>query len=174
MSVKEKKKELFSEINTYFENNYGVIMADFKGLSVAELDEIRRKAESEGGIPKVVKNNVFEKVLESKKIEGFENVLKNNTIAFFSRDDLIKVLKLLVKYSKENDKFLIKGVYFDGKLFEQNDVVELSKLPSKQEILSMIVGNLQGVISSFVGTLNSVVTTFVGTIKALEEKNSKN
>ncbi len=169
MGFKEKKKELFTEINSYFEKGCGVIMADFKGLSVSELEEIRRKAESEGGTPKVVKNNVFEKVLEANKIKGFGEVLRNNTIAFFSQSDLLSVLKVLVKFSKENEKFLLKGVYFDGRLFEKDDIIELSK----QELLSMIVGNIEGVISSFVGTLNSVVTTFVGTIRAIEDKNTK-
>ena len=171
MSIKEKKKEWFVEINNYFEKGCGVVMADFKGLSVSEIEEVRRRAESEGGIPKVIKNRVFEKVLEANNIKGFENILKNNTIAFFSQKDLLRVLKLLVKYSKENEKFLIKGVYFDGNLFGQNEIMELAKLPSREELLSMVVGNIQGVISNFVGTLNSLITNFVGTIKAIEEKN---
>jgi len=67
----------------------------------------------------------------------------------------------------------LKGVYFDGRFFEKKDVEALSKLPSRKELLAMVVGSLQGVISSFVGTLNGVLTTFVGTIQAIEDKNNK-
>lgn len=173
MGNKEKKQQMLTEVSSYLEKGCGVIMADFKGLTVSEIEEVRRKVESEGGTPKVVKNNILEKAFDANNIKGYENILKNNTLAFFSNDDLIKILKFLVDYSKNNEKLILKGVYFDGKFFEKKDVDVLSKLPSRKELLSMVVGSLQGVISSFVGILNGVLTTFVGTIQAIEDKNNK-
>jgi large subunit ribosomal protein L10 len=76
----------------------------------------------------------------------------------------------VVDYAKQNEKLVLKGVYFDGQLFDKNMALELSKLPSKKELIGVVVGSIQGIISGFVGTLNSVITTFVGTIEAIEKK----
>ncbi len=173
MADKEKKQQMLTDVSSYLEKGCGVIMADFKGLTVSELEEIRRKAEGEGGTPKVVKNTLLEKAFEANKIQGYESILKGNTLAFFSGEDLIKVLKVVFDYSKNNEKLNVKGVYFDGKFFAGKEAEALSKLPSKKELLAMVVGSLQGVISNFVGTLNGVLTTFVGTIQAIEDKNNK-
>ena len=170
MTSKEKKAKLFEEVDRNLTEGSGVILADFKGLTVLELMELRKKVEKEGAIPKVVKNTILEKVFDKHQIKEYEKFTRDNTIAFFPREDFIKTLKVVVDYAKQNEKLVLKGVYFDGQLFDKKMAIELSKLPSKKELIGMVVGSIQGIISGFVGTLNSVITTFVGTIEAIEKK----
>lgn len=170
MKSRERKEKIFEEVKRFFSESEGVIMVDFMGMNAGELLELRRLVESEGGIPKVVKNTILEKVFSENKIEGYEKFLKYNTIALFPREDVIRVLKAVIDYANKVEKLKIKGMYFEGRMFDEKEVLELSKLPSRKELLGIIVGDLQGVISGFVGVLNGILTKFVGTIEAIEKK----
>ena len=167
---KQIKLDKVSYIKGELENVDGFVLADFKGLNIKELDGLRKDVKKEGGLSKIEKNTLIQKAFEEQKIEGLDDYLKKNTIMFYSKEDALKILKSLVDYSKANKKFIIKGGYYDGKAFDEEGVKALSSLPGKKELLSMVVGSVNGVISSFVGTLNSVMTTFVGTVEALEKK----
>jgi len=167
---KQEKVQLVESIKEKIKGIDGLVLANFKGMTVLQLDTLRRKVESEGGQSKIIKNTILEKVFESSNIKGLDSYLKENTILFYSKDDVLKILKPLADCSKANDKFIIKAGYLDGQAFDKEGVLAMSKMPGRKELLSMVVGSINGVISSFVGTLNSVLTTFVGTIEALEKK----
>jgi large subunit ribosomal protein L10 len=104
---------------------------------------------------------------------GMDAHLKENTILFSSKDDVMRLLKVLADYAKDNEKFKLKAGFVDGAVLDKDSVIAMSKMPSRKELLSMIVGNMSGVISSFVGTLNGIMTSFIGTIEAVEKKKSE-
>jgi large subunit ribosomal protein L10 len=167
---KKDKIELVDSIKGDLKEVQGVVLGDFKSMTVLELETLRKKVVKDGGRAKVVKNNLLKKAFEGSNINGMEPYLKNNTILFSSKEDVMKLLKSLADYSKENEKFVIKAGYVDGQVLDKDSVIALSKMPSRKELLSMIAGGLNSVLSSFVGTLNGVMTSFVGTIEALEKK----
>ena len=170
---KQEKIQVLDEIKVSLDGAAGLVLADFKGLSVASLEGLRKKVTKEGGTAKVVKNTLLKRALEDLNIQGLEGALKENTILFSSKEDILGILKSLANYSKENEKFILKAGYLDGQAFDKEGIVAMSKLPSKKELLAQVIGNINGVISNFVGTLNSVMTTFVGTIEAIENKSDK-
>lgn len=167
---REEKVKALEEIKNSLNGASGIVLADFKGVSVASLDKLRTNVINDGGVSKVVKNKLLKKALEEVNMNGMDPYLKENTIMFSSKEDILKVLKALADFSKENDKFVIKAGYLDGQVFDKAGIIAMSKLPSRKELIGMVAGGINSVLASFVGTLNGVMTTFVGTVEALEKK----
>ncbi len=167
---KQEKIQMVEKIKDNLIGSNGLVLADFKGLTVSELESLRKKVLKEGGSAKVIKNTLLEKAFEASNMNGMDQYLKENTIVFSSKEDILKILKVLVDYSKDHNKFSLKAGYIDGQAFNKDGVIAMSKMPSRKELLSMVAGGINSVISSFIGTLNGVMTAFVGTIEALEKK----
>ncbi len=169
---KPEKVQAVESLTKALEGSRGVVLADFKGLSVADLQGLRRKVRQEGGTAQVMKNTLIKLALDASKIPGMEPFLKDNTILFSSREDVLKVLKILSDYSKENAKFALKAGFIDGQVLDTAGVKAMAGLPSRKELLGMIAGNLNGVIANFVGTLSGMIQQLVGTVEAIEKKKS--
>ncbi len=150
----------------------GIVLADFKGLSVPLQDELRKKIDKLGGSAKVMKNTLLKKALEGSKIGGLDSFLVNNTIVFSSNTDIMSILKALSEFSKQHEKLLLKGGFLDGRAFDRDGILEMARMPSRQEILAMIAGNMSSMISGFTGVLSSIITKFTGTLESLEKKKS--
>lgn len=148
----------------------GLFVLNFSGITVREMEELRRQIEKNGGKVKVMKNRLLQKVLESRNITDMKEYLKGMSFVVYADKDILSVLKVVVDAVKGNEKFSLKTGYLDGQVMDGKGVAEMSKVPSRKELLAMIAGGLNGVIGSFAGTLNSILTTFVGTIEALEKK----
>jgi len=125
---KLQKKEFGAEIASNLKDSSGLVLADFKGLSVHQLETLRKKVEAEGGQAQIIKNTILEKVFEKNNIKGMDSYLKLNTIMFYAKDDVMRILKPLAEYAKENDKFILKGGFLDGQAFDKAGVIEMSKL----------------------------------------------
>jgi large subunit ribosomal protein L10 len=164
------KLEYVEKIKKDLKGLNGIVLADFKGLSVHDQEDLRNKVDKMGGSAKVIKNTLLRKAFEASKIEGLEVFLKNNTIMFSSRDDIIQLLKVISDFSKHHDKFTLKGGFFEGKVFDREGIIAMAQLPSRQELMGRIVGGLDSMISGFVGILNGIMTQFIGTLEAIEKK----
>lgn len=169
----QQNVQMLKEIQEDLKGSNGVVLADFKGMSVLELSTLRKKVRKDGGISKILKNSLLQIALKENNMGGMDAHLKENTILFSSKEDVLRLLKVLADYAKENEKFKLKAGFVDGTVLDKESVVAMSKMPSRKELLSMIVGNVNGVIANFVGTLNSMITTLVGTVEAIEKKKSQ-
>lgn len=170
--IKKEKVRVLEDIKSSLKDVDGIVLADFKGMTIQEQDELRNKIEKGGGIAKVIKNKLLKKALDDSKITGLDEFLKNNTIVFISKEDVLKLIKAAAEYSKQNKNFVLKAAYMEGKALDKSGVLAMADLPSKKELLAIITGGLNSVIAKFVGTINSIMTQFVGTVEALEKKKS--
>ncbi len=168
-----EKINFVKEIKEDFNGIDGIVLADFKGLSVLEQDELRRKVDKEGGQARVIKNRLLIKALEGSKIDGLNAFLKNNTIVFTSKNDILGLLKVISAFSKNHEKFVLKGGFLDGRSFDREGIMVMAQLPSRKELLAQIAGGLNSMIGNFVGVLNGIMTKFIGTIEAIEKKKSE-
>ena len=160
------------KIKENLKSSNGVVLADFKGMTVLELQTLRKKVMKDGGSSKILKNTLLKLALDDSKMPGMDAHLKENTILFSSKDGVLRMLKVLAEYAKENEKDKLQAGFVDGSVLDKDGVIAMSKMPSRKELLSMIAGNVNAVISNFVGTLNSMITTLVGTVEAIEKKKS--
>ncbi|MFN4216078.1 MAG: 50S ribosomal protein L10 [Brevinematales bacterium] len=167
---KQWKVDLVQDMVERLSKMDGLVVLNFSGVTVQEMEELRRQIEKNGGRAKVMKNRLLQKVLEARHITGMKEYLKGMSLVVYADQDILSVLKVVVEAVKGNEKFSLKAGYLDGQVMDANGVTEMSKVPSRKELLAMIAGGLNGVIGSFAGALNSILTTFVGTIEALEKK----
>lgn len=168
--IKSEKNQTIENVKEMLKGVEGFVLADFKGMSVAEIGELKSRVRESGAGSKVIKNTLIKKALDAAQIAGMEPYLKENTIFIYTKTDVAKVLKAVANYSKENEKFKVKGGFVSGQACDGKGIIELSKMPSRLELISMIAGDLNAVMGQFVGVLNAVLTKFVGTIEAVENK----
>lgn len=147
-----------------------MVFTDYRGLKVSEIQALRQSLRDAGGEYHIVKNTLF-RVAYGHGIASLPDEFHNGpTATAFIFGEEPACAKVLVKFAKDHKGFAIKGAYFDGKLLSAADFEDFSKLPSKQELLSMIVGLVQAPIANVVGTINEILAAPIRAIGAIADK----
>ena len=151
-----KKQEEVSKLAEKIKNAKVVILTDYRGITVQDVTELRanfRKSNSEYA---VIKNNIIRRALAECKIEGLDDVLVGPTAILMDNNDYLAPAKTLYNYTKKNDSYKIKGAILEGKVISVEEIIELAKLPSREELLSKLAGSLLGTISKLAVGLEQV------------------
>lgn len=151
-----KKQEEVSKLAEKIKNAKVVILTDYRGITVQDVTELRanfRKSNSEYA---VIKNNIIRRALAECKIEGLDDVLVGPTAILMDDNDYLAPAKTLYNYIKKNDFYKIKGAILEGKVISVEEIIELAKLPSREELLSKLAGSLLGTISKLAVGLDQV------------------
>jgi len=160
--TRSKKAEVIENLTSSF-NELGstIAVCDYKGLSVKELENIRNDVRKIEGKTQVVKNTLANIALKNAGKEGYE--LSDTNILVWGEDQLM-IAKTVAKYAKEfKDKFVIKKAYLDGEFKDSEAVIELSKLPGREELLGML-------LSVWTAPLRGMVTGLDNLAKKREEE----
>lgn len=155
--VIEQKKEEVQKLAEKLKNAKFVLLADYRGINVHDVTELRtylRNAESEYC---VIKNNIIKRALHEAGIEGLDEVLVGPTAVVIDNADYSAPAKTIYKYSKDNEFYKIKGGILEGKVVSTEEIIELAKLPSREELLSKLAGSLLGTITKLAIGLDQVV-----------------
>jgi len=139
---REEKAELLSEMNSLISGSEAVVLAHYRGLTVAEISELRKKALSLGAELRVTKNRITRLALKGTAFEGLSDLFKGPVIMAYSSDP-ISACKLCVEYAKENEKFLVVGGALNTGLLSQAEIERLATIPSMDELRAKIIGLLQ-------------------------------
>ena len=151
-----KKQEEVSKLAEKIKKAKLVILTDYRGITVQDVTELRanfRKSNSEYA---VIKNNIIKRALAECKIEGLDDVLVGTTAILMDDNDYLAPAKTLYNYIKKNDFYKIKGAILEGKVISVEEIIELAKLPSREELLSKLAGSLLGTISKLAVGLDQV------------------
>ena len=151
----------------------GLVLADFQGLTVAEASELRGKCRKVNVEFFVVKNRLAKRAAADVDAEALNDLLTGPTGIAFGMDGPIDPAKVLVDFANDHEKLTIKGGFMDGKVLSPEEVVALSKVPGRQELLSMIVRGFNAPASNFVGALMGTVRKFVGTLDAVAKQKAE-
>jgi len=144
--TREQKTDAVSELNEKFSRATSVFVADYRGLSVEEVRELRgrlRGDSTEDFEYRVAKNSLLSLAAEGQDAEVLRPHFNGPTAVAFSYGDPVGLAKILVKFAKENDVFEIKGGVLDGKALDQGEVAHLATLPNLLELRGKLVGLLQ-------------------------------
>lgn len=144
--LKSKKVEVIAQLSEAFENAKAVIVCDYKGLKVSELEALRIAARAKDTNVQVVKNTLASIALKNCGMSGVE--LKDTNIFIWS-DDVISAAKVTVDFAKTNDKFVIKAGYLDKEAAEVSKIEAFSKLPGREELLAMLAATWMAPITNF-------------------------
>jgi large subunit ribosomal protein L10 len=135
--TKTQKTSIIESLSAEFAASQGIAVAGYRAVTVKELEAMRNEARANGMKVKVVKNTLAAIALEKAKIEGLE--LKDTNIVVWGADQL-DVCKLIAKFADNfKDRLVVKAAYLDGKAVDAATVVAMSKLPSKNELIGMLL-----------------------------------
>ena len=141
MMNKEAKKNYIEEMIKNFTTNESVMIAQYQGLNVTELDELRKELRDKGILFKITKNRITKIAIKETPVKDLEKYFTGPTAAAISSDP-ITTAKILTKFAKSHDKLKIVAGFMDGKVLDQKEVAIIATLPSLEEARGKIVGIL--------------------------------
>jgi len=177
MNVQEKQAFVSSLVERLSAAD-ATFVIDYKGCSCSELTQIRGELRETGASMSVIKNTLLKRAVNQASIAGMDELFVGPTAVVLTETP-VESAKVLAKYSKEfadDDKFTLRGGYLDGNVVDKAGVIELSKLPSKEELYGKLLGLLQAPASQLVRMLNAPAGEMVRLLAAwrdeLEKKGS--
>ncbi|MCE5387352.1 MAG: 50S ribosomal protein L10 [Acidithiobacillus sp.] len=170
MSLKlAEKEQVVAALQAKLVDAQAMAVAEYRGLSVAKMTELRVTARRRGVHVQVVKNTLLKRVLANTDFAVMESLL-TGPLVFAASSDPVAVAKVFADFAKANDKFVITGGALGAKLMDAQAIQQLSKMPSREELLAKLMGTMQAPISTFVRTLNEVPGRFVRVLAAVRDQ----
>jgi large subunit ribosomal protein L10 len=165
--TKDQKNEILNELVDKFGRSKSVVFVDYRGLDVASVSELRGELREKGAECKIAKKTLIKLAAKENKIDNLSSEIMNGPVAAtFSYEDELSGLKVLFNFSKKNDNLKLLGGVIDGKVVGTDEINELAKLPSKDELLARLIGSMNAPISGMVGVMNNLVSGFVRVLDA--------
>ncbi len=169
--IQPNKTEAIDQLKTKIGESRDFVFAEYRGLTVEQITDLRRKLLEKGASLHVVKNNfariAFEELGYTKEVEP---VLTGPTAVTFVTSDSNEVAKLLLDFAKEVPALKIKGALVDKGFMGEAQVNLFSKLPGRNQLIAMLLSAMNGPAQNLVYVLNAVPTKLVRMLKAIEEK----
>lgn len=154
-TVLDSKKSVVSEIQDKLANSSSTVVAEYRGLSVSEITELRRNLRAEGVEMKVYKNTLATRAAEAAGFSDLKDALTGpNALAFGS--DETAAARVMAKFAKKHDALVLKGGIVEGKVVDVDTIKELSSLPNREGMLSMLLSVLNAPVSSFARVVQAV------------------
>lgn len=166
----EEKKAIVSEVAQVATDAHSAIAAEYRGLSVDELTDLRSKARQQGVYLKVVKNTLAKRALEGTPYECMRDSLVGPLMLAFSQEDPGSAARLVKDFSKENDLLAVKVISIGGELLEASELTRLAKLPTKEQAISMMMAVMKAPVEKFVRTLAEPHAKLVRTVVAVRDQ----
>ena len=164
----EQKQAVVSEIAAQLGSAQSVIVAEYRGLDVGAVTELRSKARKSGLYLKVLKNSLARRAVKGTPFEKLSEQMVGPLIYGISQDPVAGA-KVLSAFAKDNDKLVIRGGAMPNALMSVKDVKALAALPGREELLAMLVGTMQAPVVKLVRTMNEVPGRFVRTLAAVRD-----
>jgi large subunit ribosomal protein L10 len=169
LSLNRKEKEaVVKEITDKLSAAQTVVLAEYRGLTVDQMTSLRVSARNNGVYLRVLKNTLAKLAVKDTPFEGLSNDMVG-PLAYGISEDPVAAAKVLSDFSKDNDKFIVKLGAMPNQVMSSEDVARLAKMPSREELLSKLLGTMQAPIAKFVQTLNEVPTKFVRGVAAVRD-----
>ncbi len=151
----------------------GLVLADFTGLNVAEISEFRSRCREKGVEFRVVKNRLARRAAAEAECQEIETFLQGPTGIAFGLESAVEPAKVVIDFAKDHEQMVVKGGYLDGKLLDSAEVEALSKIPGREELLSMLMRTMQGPTTGVVGCLSGVMRNLVGVLDAVAKEKAE-
>ncbi|BDH63678.1 50S ribosomal protein L10 [Lysinibacillus sp. PLM2] len=145
----ESKKVVVQEIAEKFQSASSVVVVDYRGLTVAQVTELRKQLREAGVEFKVFKNTLARRAAEIAGLEGINEALTGPNAIAFSNEDVVAPAKIINEFAKKNEALEIKAGIIEGTVSSAEDVKALAELPSREGLLSMLLSVLQAPMRNF-------------------------
>lgn len=173
MNRSEKAQEV-ENLKKQFSNSVVTILANYNGLSVSALTELRGKLREKSSSLKVVKNRLAKIALKDTSAEGLASHFVGTTAVVTSENDPAGPAKVLIDFAKDNEKLQIKHGFLDGKQLDFNAIKALASLPSKEELIAKMLGSMQAPATNLVSVLVQIPRQLVNVLSAVKDQKQSN
>ena len=168
----EQKQTVVSEVAAKLGNAQAVIVAEYRGLDVGRITDLRAKARNSGVYLRVLKNTLARRAVTGTPFEKLADQMVGPLIYGIAQDPVAGA-KTLSEFAKDNEKFIIKGGSMPNSLMSAKDIKTLATMPSRDELIATLLGTMQAPVAKFVRTLNEVPTGFVRVLAAVRDQKDK-
>jgi large subunit ribosomal protein L10 len=152
----ELKQPIVQAIAEEIKDAQSVVLVDYRGLTVAQDTELRKQLREAGIVYKVYKNTMMKRAFEGTEFEGLDNCLEGPSAIAVSKDDATAPARILCKFAKDAPALELKGGVVEGTVYDVAGLTELSKIPSREELLSRLLGSMQSPIANFARVIKQI------------------
>ena len=168
---KDGKSEVVAQVKEMLENSTAVYLADYSGITVEEINNIRNDFRKEGVKYKVYKNTLVKRAIdEAGKFDKLADHLVGMTGFIFASENPVAPAKIIKKYFDDKQKLSLKACYLENQYYDGSRLNELASLPSKKEIIAGILNCINSPISGIAGAINAVIRDLVSVVDQISKK----
>jgi large subunit ribosomal protein L10 len=166
----EQKKAVVSEVAEIAASAHSVVAAEYRGLSVGEMTELRARARDGGVYLRVVKNTLAKRAVQGTEFECMQDGLSGPLLLAFSREEPGAAARLVKDFVKEHDRLVPTLVAFGGQMLDASDLDRLAKMPTRDQAISMLMAVMKAPVEKLVRTMNEVPGKLVRTVAAVRDQ----
>lgn len=166
----EQKQQIVAEVNEVAASALSAVIADYRGLTVAEMTEMRVKARESGVYLRVVRNTLAKRAVEGTEYECLNDAFVGPTLLAFSQEDPGAAARLIKEYAKDYAELEVKALSIGGILLNADQLDRVAKLPTLDEARSMLMSVMQAPVVKLARSLNEVPGKLVRTIAAVRDQ----
>ena len=165
----EEKKAVVAEISEQVSKAQSIILAEYRGLEVGDMTQLRAQARKSGVYLRVLKNTLVRRAVDGTPFSELANAMVGPLVFGISADP-VAAAKVLSDFAKTNEKFVIKAGGMPNQVMDAKGIQVLATMPSREELLAKLLGTMQAPIAKLVRTLNEVPTGFVRSLAAVRDQ----
>ncbi len=166
----EKKQKITEDLQQRFSKSVIVVVADYKGLDVSAMNDLRRKLREEDIEFQVAKNTLLMRAAKDTEVALIEDYFKGPSAVALSYKDPVAPAKILVQFAKDNQKLEIKGGVLKDKVLDIDAIKALAMLPSREVLLGQLLSVLNEVPTSFVRTIAEIPRSLLNVLTAIRDQ----
>ncbi len=166
----EQKQQIVAEVNEVAASALSAVVADYRGLTVAEMTEMRSKARESGVYLRVVRNTLAKRAVEGTEYACLDETFVGPTLIAFSQEDPGSAARLVKDYAKEHDALEVRALSIGGELISADQIDRVAKLPTLDEARAMLMAVMQAPVVKLARTLNEVPGKLVRTVAAIRDQ----
>lgn len=164
----DDKKAVVAEVSAQVAAAQAIVIAEYRGLQVGDITNLRVQARKNGVYLRVLKNTLARRAIAGTSFEGLSDKLVGPLIYGISADP-VAAAKTLNEFAKGNDKLVVKAGAMPNQVMDVDGIKALATLPSREELLAKLLGTMQAPVAQFVRTLNEIPTKFVRGLAAVRD-----
>ena len=168
----DEKKAVVAEVSAEVAKAQGIVVAEYRGLEVGNMTELRAKARKSGVYLRVLKNTLARRAVAGTPFEKLADQMVGPLVYGISPDP-VATAKVLNEFAKANEKLVIKAGAMPNSVISAKEVKALASMPSREQLIAQLLGTMQAPVAQFVRTLNEVPSRFVRTLAAIRDQKQK-
>ena len=156
MAKVELKQPIVDEIKAQLDGAKSMVVVDYRGISVADVTELRKQCREAGVVYKVYKNTMVKRAVEGTEFEGVVKDLEGTNAFAISKEDATAPARILAKFAKTAPALEIKAGVVEGTFYDAEGMKAIAAVPSREELLSKLLGSMQSPITNFARVINQI------------------